>query len=214
MKVKTYCNDRIVHLIYPDQYSLTSSLMRVQEFYESPIHALRDKKFNFEECFDAFNKKHTGENYFTKWNGFNIPGTTVRKFMREFDGFWEKELEWMNFVIYWSGRKKFYLIGTHTGDKEHGRVMDHELAHAFYYLNKDYKIEMDELYKTWDANDIKKVHKVFKTDGYSRAVYKDELQAYYSTSSITELKKWKMPLDKSLLLKYRAILKRYKKQLI
>ncbi len=219
MKVKSYYDGRIINLIYPSQYSLTSALLRVQEFYESPISAIRGKKFTFEEFFDAFDKQHKGENYFTKWNGFNIPGVIVRKFIREFTArqdFWEKEHEWITAVKELSGKRKFYLIGSHTGDKDHDRVVDHELAHAFYYLNKDYYVDMHSLYYQWNKANLKKVYKTFKKDGYSIPVYEDELQAYYCTSPMHELKKWKMDtgISEELLKRYRETFKEYKNKLI
>lgn len=216
MKVKTYYEGRIINLIYPTQYDLASSLMRVQEFCESPISALRGKKFTFEQCFDAFNKRKTGENYFTKWNGFNIPGHIVRKFIREFDEFWDKELEWIDVVKNLSGRQKFCLIGSHTGDKDYRRVVDHELAHAFYYLDKTYRESINVLHATWPNDNLKKVYAILKEDGYSKIVYKDELQAYYSTSTVAELKKWKLKsiISDTLLREYREGFKNWKKYFI
>ena len=81
----------------------------------------------------------------------------------------------------------FYIIGGKKGDMN---VIDHEIAHALYYMNESYKGEMDDLnYDFFKKHSMQysKIVKALKKMGYGENVIKDEVQAYMSTSKKSEL---------------------------
>ena len=59
--------------------------------------------------------------------------------------------------------------------------MKHEVAHAFYYLNKVYKKEMDKLIRVLPKRMKDRIKKELLKIGYCKRVVKDEIQAYLST---------------------------------
>jgi hypothetical protein len=59
------------------------------------------------------------------------------------------------------------------------------LAHALYYLNKEYKFEMDEELKNIPKNIIKKLYRGLKNIGYPmeiQHIVDDEAQSWLATS--------------------------------
>ena len=108
--------------------------------------------------------------------------------------------------------KPFYIIGGVKGDIE---VIDHEIAHALYYMNPEYKDMMDtanyQFYKNL-RGEYSKMVKALKKMGYGDNVIKDEVQAYMSTSGKKELVE-KFGLDftkiQGFRKLYRKVLSRY-----
>lgn len=81
-----------------------------------------------------------------------------------------------------NGNNKFYMIGV-CSDIEAKRALKHELAHSFYYINNDYRKEMNELIKQISPSAKKKLDKKLKTI-YADEVVDDEIQAYMSSGLI------------------------------
>lgn len=187
MKLKTI-SDNIYHVQGKNQYEATSTLMRLQEFYESSLRGIRGRYFSLEQYMDAYAKRHGNFTYCVDWTGFNVPGNIVRKFFNVFiDDLLEKEerlYQLLEDPI--ESNKKFYLIGSYK-DKIEDDVIDHELAHALFYLNFDYKKTMNNITKSLPASTRSKMFQSLEEDGYCKKVLTDELQAYCSTSTMVEL---------------------------
>jgi hypothetical protein len=169
--------------IFPNQFDLCSTFFRLQEFYESPIKKIRGKYFTYEQAIDAYayldlERKETPEfTYFEDWNGFNVPGDVVLNFNFLFQDITKKEEKILNKIDY-SKAEDFYILGVVKGDEE---TIQHEIAHAFYYLNKEYKKEMNNLLKQMPKRMRKRIEKELLSIGYCKQVLKDEIQAYLST---------------------------------
>lgn len=184
MKCKEIIKD--VYLIeFPNQYEMCSTFFRIQEFYESPSNKLRGKYFTLEEAIDyyayLYNKKKPEFTYFTDWHGFNIPDHVLEDFDYIFNvlegDITLKENNLFGILPIYK-RNKYYVIGAIKGDKD---VIYHELAHALFYLNKDYKKEMKKLVNELPKRIRKRVEKHLLNIGYSKTVLADEIQAYFST---------------------------------
>ena len=76
--------------------------------------------------------------------------------------------------------EKFYIIGTYDDI-----TVDHEVAHGFYYLNNEYKKEMDDLISSYKHR--RKIQNCLREMGYCEDVINDEIQAYLSTSTKKQL---------------------------
>lgn len=178
MKLKKHKN--IYHFIYPNQYELCSSMLRLEEFYESPFKEIRGKYFTFDFYADLYAKRNNNVfSYYTDWNGFNIPGNAVLDFYDTFKyELRPKEVKLLGYLTEHLSKydSNFYVIATHKDDD-----VEHELAHAMYYLNSEYKKNCDEIYKTVPNEFRKKINKKLKDYGYSSTVYIDETQAYFAT---------------------------------
>ncbi len=203
MNIKWLC-DKIYLVEFYNQYEMCSTLMRPQEFYESPFQNIRNRYFTHEEFMDTYAKHNNGKfTYFTDWSGFNLPGIILVSF---FDRFPEKDLsrkeEFLRYIlknIIKSLDSKFYLIGAIKGDTE---TIDHELAHAFYYLDKEYKKDMDWITNEWCERNLFK--QTLLEHGYDESVIMDEIQAYMTTSTQEYLDE-KLNFHKSIPEKYKQI---------
>jgi hypothetical protein len=84
--------------------------------------------------------------------------------------------------------QKYYVIGTLMDD---ANTIDHEIAHALYYMNIEYKNEMAELIKEFQTNHIEDYDRMCSiltnVRQYGNNVLFDEIQAYMATESKKEL---------------------------
>ena len=179
--------DGIYHLRGKDQYEITSTFMRMQEFYESPLKGIRNRYFTLDHYMDLYAAEYGNFTYCSDWVGFNVPGNVVRRFFNTFvDDLFEREEQLYQMIEELvEGKHKFYLIGTYKD----GAVVDHELAHAFYYLDTKYKKAMNAINDSLPAKVKNGMFKVITDQGYCKQVLPDELQAYCSTSTMVELTK-------------------------
>jgi len=149
-----------------------AAMMRFQEHYESP--KFRGKSFTHKE-FNEWYKKKYGKNY-SGWVGFNFPGyvyRTASDVMRL-----TKREKAVAKVFDKCGRKKFYVIATIEDD-----ALDHEIAHAMYYLDSRYRTQARAEAKKITASPL---YKDFKEMGYCDEVLEDELNAYLATGNPKE----------------------------
>jgi hypothetical protein len=180
-------------------------MIRLEEFYESPFKEIAGKYFTLDYYMDLYAKRNGNVfSYYQDWNGFNIPGNSVLAFYDAFKfDLRPKEVKILGHLseMISSNNPNFYIIATHKDDD-----VDHEIAHAMYYLNPEYKKECDKIYKTVPKQFKDKINKKLKEYGYSNKVYKDETQAYLSTDKNPSADK-RFGLTKS---KADAIIKAYK----
>jgi hypothetical protein len=161
--------------------------MRIQEFYESNLNTIRDNYFTLETLIHEYALKNDGKfDYFTKWSGFNFPKKVLRQWMIKFQGnISEKELAFINFLAdnIPPGTEDYYIIATWRDDD-----IKHEIAHALYYLDSDYKEQMENLNEDLDEYFYEAIYEQLYNDNYCEEVIQDEIQAYIATSDKVELK--------------------------
>jgi len=200
-------------LEFNTQKELALAFCRVEEYYEGN-EKVNGKYLSLEQFIDAFTKDDGKLEYFNYWTGFNIPGNIFKEwFQMEMSDKTKWEIELGKEVSKKLDMSKpFYVIGGKKGDMN---VIDHEIAHALYYMNEKYKSEMSNLtydfYKTLRIEYSKMVGKL-KRMGYGDNVIKDEVQAYMSTSGKKELvEKFGLDFDKikGYRTLYRKVLSRY-----
>ena len=144
----------VLHFRFETQYHLTSTFMRLQEFYESPFENIKGKFFTTEQFMDTYAEKQNPNrvrfSYYTDWSGFNVPSNIVKKFIKLFKhDYTIKETMLLNTIVELTKNKdKYYVIGTYDSRKNifGGKEIDairHELAHAYYYLDREYNYEMN-----------------------------------------------------------------------
>ena len=176
--MKTTIKNNIIHIRFENQYELTSTMVRMQEFYESPFPEINGKYFTLDKFMDVY-VEHSKDNeftYFTDWEGFNLPGKVVNKFLRMYL-FRLREKESIIFskipLSMLLGFKKFYLIATFDDD-----CLVHETAHALYDLNLDYRDDMLSLIHQLSEKKRNSWYKKLEKQGYCKEVFNDEIQAY------------------------------------
>jgi hypothetical protein len=164
----------------------------MQEFYES--QKFKGKYFTLEEFIDYWAKEfgHGSFDYPARWNGFNLPSTLIEKWYEVFEfsneDIREREIELSDAIEELrcediDSAEKYYVIGVHKQCSKEVRqdVIEHETAHALYYLCPAYKKLASKLIKKLSKKDYEAAAKTLTKMGYGKNVLKDEMQAYFST---------------------------------
>lgn len=173
-----------------DQYDLNMLFVRYQEFYESHNPKFRGKNFkllDFMEWYAKSNKRTGCKNLFSypqDWAGFNIPSYVLED-IKVSD--WNKYDEMMSCIYntcinhivknhYESD--DFYLIGALEGNE---LTVNHEVAHALFYLNSEYQSQMTKLVKSLSKDFRTNFYETLMDIGYTKGVLVDEAQAFLAT---------------------------------
>ena len=121
------------------------------------------------------------------WSGFNIPDYVIKN-VRNLGIPDENDYDKAMWDVYKhcsksSKGEKFYIIGV-TVDKYAGErdVLDHEVAHAMFYIDPKYKKASSTLVKIMDPVARKALEDYLGRVGYTPKVYVDEVQANMSTT--------------------------------
>jgi len=191
---------KVFVFIVPDNYIRAMLFLRIQEFYESKNRRFKGKKFSFWDYKEWYSSIKKGNfTYTSDWSGFNVPLKVaikckgVSKIETPYDREMNKSL---NKICKMTDVKKAYLLGV---DSIESSIFKHEVAHALYYTNKEYKKSMDQITKLISVKKLKAIKTELKKWGYCEKVLMDEIQAYLSTEKSVLTKN----LPKETLKKYR-----------
>jgi len=167
-----------------NSYDLAMTFCRVQEFYESPFKEIRGNNFTISQLMRLYSMKF-GDGMFTypvDWVGFNVPCTALWNCYYDFEiqdfNEYDKIISEVDDKIQLESNK-YYLIGSHPKEKT---TIDHEVAHAFYFLHKKYKQRADKIVNSILKSSLDKIKKYLLDIGYNSKVFKDEVQAYISNT--------------------------------
>lgn len=184
----------IIQFTAKNAYELSSAFVRIQEFYESPFDDIRGHYFSLDTFMDRYAESKGGEfTYFDDWTGFNIPGHALLDFVNKFAAShkYATPLRSKEYTIlsplrkfYDRGDSNFYIIGNVDGDDG---AISHELRHAAYYLNPEYKSRCDAQYALLPEEYKAFLHNGLTMLGYHEGVFPDEVQAYLGSSDMDEL---------------------------
>ncbi|CAB5226314.1 hypothetical protein UFOVP760_93 [uncultured Caudovirales phage] len=203
-----------------DMYDLAMTFCRVQEFYESPIKQIKGQKFSLIELMSLYAKRNG--NVFTypeDWGGFNVPGPVISNLFKlgiddynQYDDIIESIHKKINKEI--PIPNHYYLIGSDDDKK----TIEHEVCHALYFLDKDYKKKVNSIIKKLIPSARKKAVNVLFQLGYDKSVINDELQAYFSTEflslkSKTKLNKKELDNITDVVLELKNNFKEFKKKI-
>ncbi len=167
----------IFAVIVKDTYDRAMLFCRAQEYYESPSPKFRGKQFSIWDYMKWYDTKNGyGFSYGADWSGFNIPiwvakecYNSLNKLETPYDKVMDQIVQKLN--SHYNG----YMIGAGNTSDE---TFQHEVCHALYHTDKNYKKQMDNLTEGLP----KKYYDVFKKNliqmGYASKVVKDEIQAY------------------------------------
>ncbi len=141
--------------------------------------------------------------------GFNIPSSALSPFYEgHFSPLTDDESRILEFFRY-KRALDFYIIA--TADDSDPSLLRHEIAHALYYLNPDYKKEADAVLAGVDTAPIKKFLTEHPDYGeYHPKVLDDEVHAYLAHSN-EEMQERGINLDpyRETIKKLQALYERY-----
>ncbi len=166
-----------------DSYERAMLFLRYQEYYESPYGGYYNKNFSILEFMNTYRKFGNSGLFLypEEWSGFNIPGGVLLKCIagvKDKNGY-DIEMKKISKLIRREvGSKKFYVIGANSLE---GDIIEHELAHAFYYLDKGYRKCVNTLIDGLCSNKVYKMEQLLISWGYRKKVLRDEVQAYLCT---------------------------------
>ena len=156
---------------------------RVQEFYESDSNLFNGNDFSMWDYMRWYSAKNKGVFTYTKdWSGFNIPFKVALNCVigTEEETPYDKVMQdILDQILLTDNPADAYIIGTKS-DK--GLTFRHEMAHALYYTNKDYKYMADKLISTMPFRYYNIIVVNLLNLGYDKSVINDEIQAYMSTN--------------------------------
>lgn len=173
--IKKELSKNIFVLEFESQLDITSTFLRFQEYYESPKFS--GKIFTLNEYKKWYIKEKGSFTYYTDWSGFNIPSYVLKPFFEgKFNPLSKKEKQLLN--LFKDIKNKYYIIGIHKGmnKKKIKYLLRHEIAHAMFYTDSNYRLEVLHILKKYDVSKIK--DKLSSMGGYARSVLDDEVHAY------------------------------------
>jgi len=169
---------KIYWIDFDTQEELAMSFLRFQEHYESP--GFKDKIFTLGQYREWYKttRSHGEFSYAKDWDGFNVPGYAFKAFIDgTFDPLTEQENKLLTAMALGGidFDKDFYLVGTYSGEID---ILEHEICHALYYVNSEYRNKMNELMSQYDLSSL---HSVLIDMGYHKDLCEDEAHAYICT---------------------------------
>ena len=172
LKVKQIGNN-IFKVSASTQKELALTFLRFQEHYESP--KFRNKIFTLGEYKKWYINKNNTFSYYSDWIGFNIPSYILEPFKQ---GLFEpllKQEQWLVNKLKELDHK-YYVIGSNDNKK----TLEHELCHALYYLDRNYKTQVNKALNKLNKK-LKPMYNCLIEMGYHKSVLKDEMNAYLTT---------------------------------
>jgi hypothetical protein len=173
--------DRVYLLKFADHYDLCMTFLRYQEFYESDNLLFRGHSFNILDYMEW--QAHTyGDgvfNYPDKWSGFNIPSSIIDQVNDlgiEDRNRYDERMWNLHHQLKAEVGDDYYLIGVSNDD-----TIDHEVAHGLWFVNQNYRQEMEQLIDALPPKTYGKICDWLTSIDYAEASHRDEVQAYLAT---------------------------------
>ena len=183
-------HDQVYLVTCKDPVDLSMLFLTYQEFYESPSPKFRNNpNFDILKFIEWYSKDHCHNfTYPTDWSGFNVPShvfdavRSENRYTKKFKNLIKKRIK----PFLPSKDARFYILGA-LGDDT--KTLDHEMAHAMYYIDPAYKSKADCWLAVYD-NVYQDLKKVLISIGYAEEVCLDEAQAYLSTGTVEDIDKF------------------------
>jgi len=180
--------DRIYSIVVKDSHLRAMIFLRFQEYYESSSNEFKGQKFKWDRYIQWYKSSDSPEGekecftYGEDWTGFNIPSEAIEHCLSNIDdrGPYDDIMTTIINTIRKRESGNFYLLGI----EELGAnswVLDHEMAHGFYYTDIEYRNSVNNLIKTLPNKEKIDISNVILELGYNQSVVNDEIQAYMST---------------------------------
>lgn len=167
----------IFHFNFDSQRDMNLSFLRMSEFSESPKY--KGTYFEIGQVLAYYPK------YLSVVLGHNISGEVFKEFIKVIkkDRLSERELfviSELEKLIKLKKAKEFYIIAT----CKHFTALNHEIAHAIYDFDKNYRREVNALINFYNVNMCAKksyfrnIFDILLYKEYDKTVWYDELHAF------------------------------------
>lgn len=224
-KIDIEClGEHIIHISMDDKNELAETMMRFQEYYESPFEDIRGKIFTLGYLKSKGSRSKPRVNAYcgnslleAEWDGYNFPSSVLDPFIKGlFDPLTKNEQALVEMFRYRTD--EFYVIATY-GDQEAVNTLEHEIRHAMYGLSEGYRNEVNKALNEFRVQ-LEPLKKCLSHWGYHTDVLDDECHAYMGadhdyffrnfTDDVSEFKIVEVPKLRD---KLNRIAKKYKPKL-
>lgn len=174
----------VLHLRYPTQREAAIALCRLDQFSEG-AEEYRGKYFTHEQWKSEWKRLlKTGIDYFSYYEGWNIPSDTAREFFEVFDDLIPEED--LLYAAWFMSGKGYIIVDFEGADPT---VMDHEVAHALYSLSAVYRERIQGIIERIPNHTYILSTECLIQAGYpeNQEILDDEIHAYWMTSTDEEL---------------------------
>ena len=132
-------------LRYKTVPDVARSFFRVTEYYDGKHYGGKSRSVSLVDFLDNWMDRAGHVDYFKFWDGFNIPDHAYRAWKRSAGTLSKAEQVMVDVVDrVTKGRKKFCVIGVGGSDPA---TLRHEMFHARYYLDAEFRSRTDALIK-------------------------------------------------------------------
>ena len=139
-----------VVLKYKTVPDVARSFFRVTEYYDGKHYGGKSRSVSLVDFLDNWMDRDSDVDYFKFWDGFNIPDHAFKSWKKTAGPLSLAEQVMVDAVEKATqGMKKFCVIGIGGNDTS---TLRHEMFHARYYLDKDFRLTADELIKKQAKN--------------------------------------------------------------
>lgn len=163
---KQLVSENIYLLKYASHRKMCNALMRFDLFPEisEPMSVAEFKRH--------YKKRHGSFSFARDWEGFVIPSRAIEPFM---DGSWNplSTQEKLFLKTFKNIKKPFAVIA--VSPLSSPTTLNHEMSHALYEVNLDYRREVS---RVLESVDLKPIYKILKKNGYLESSFDDESHAY------------------------------------
>jgi hypothetical protein len=159
-------------ILFPTRKEQTLSMFRFSEFSEGKS-GIEGKKFCCDEFIDKYSDEKGDINYFSFWDGFNIPIAKMKRFKLIFKEISKREKKILKAIRFMPLNGT--LITCEEGDEV---TLKHETAHCKFADNEEYRNEVLEVVRSIDFPIKKEYKNGLIKNGYSNEVIPDEIHAY------------------------------------
>lgn len=189
--------DRVYSLAFDNRKDLCLCFLRYQEYYESDNPRFQYQAFTWADYVTWYSKTRGSFSYSEDWMGFNFPADVIGKVKElgipdpnHYDDLMSGVL---GLITNDAEHKDVYLIGYQKGSAP---TLDHEMAHAAFYLDGSYRDEVNDLLLQLPDSVRDRISSAIQELGYASSSVVDEIQAFALTGSRKRL--WKGRAPKSL----------------
>jgi len=177
----------IYQLEFTNHYDCAMYFLRFQEYYESP--KFFRQSFTLVDYMEWYAKEYNKDyrgcfTYPRDWSGFNVPSHCLIPFIEDPKMIPDKNKydEYMCKLIEYIKNKEedhsFYFIGT---TNEPFNALKHEIAHAFYTTDIEYRNKVDKLLHELPLEILEKSRERLSINNYHESTIDDEIHAYSAT---------------------------------
>lgn len=165
-------NKNITHVTFETVEDMNKSFCRISAYGECP--KFKGQIFTLGQYRKWYSDEFGGWTGYVDFHGHNIPSSSLEPFWAgEFDPLTEEESFIVELLRHKS--KPHYVIGTFQDSRSD--VEDHELAHALFGTNEQYRKKVTELITKYNK-ELKPVKDMLIKMGYHVDVFVDEAHAY------------------------------------